>query len=101
MAGYIVTGGAGALGRRGGPRAPRGRGLGGRPYREERGLAGLRERWRRARVERRPVDPADVATARFVEEAAARLGDLTGCAIAGAYAGSGPCRMRQPTNGRA
>ena len=93
MAGHIVTGGTGALGRE----VVRALLAGGAsvavPYREEEGWRALREEMAAgARLSGAPVDLADVAaTARFVEEAAARLGNLTGvAAIAGAYAGSGP-----------
>jgi NAD(P)-dependent dehydrogenase (short-subunit alcohol dehydrogenase family) len=93
MAGYIVTGGTGALGRE----VVRALVAGGAsiavPYRGEEGWQGLRDEMAAGpRLWGASVDLADVAaTARFVEEAAARLGDISGvAAIAGAYAGSGP-----------
>ena len=93
MAGHIVTGGTGALGRE----VVRALLAGGAsvavPYREEEGWRALREEMAAgARLSGAPVDLADVAaTARFVDEAAARLGDVSGvAAIAGAYAGAGP-----------
>ena len=93
MAGHIVTGGTGALGRE----VVRALLAGGAsvavPYREEEGWRTLREEMAAgARLSGAPVDLADVAaTARFVDEAAARLGDVSGvAAIAGAYAGAGP-----------
>jgi NAD(P)-dependent dehydrogenase (short-subunit alcohol dehydrogenase family) len=93
MAGYVVTGGTGALGREvvrvllasGASVAV--------PYRGEEGWQALREEMAAgARLSGAAVDLTDVAaTARFVDEAASRLGGLAGvAAIAGAYAGSGP-----------
>lgn len=93
MAGHIVTGGTGALGRE----VVRALLAGGAsvavPYREEEGWRALRDEMAAgARLSGAPVDLADVAaTARFVDEVAARMGDISGvAAIAGAYAGSGP-----------
>jgi len=93
MAGHIVTGGTGALGRE----VVRALLAGGAsvavPYRGDEGWRKLRDEMAAGtRLSGAPVDLADVsATARFVEEAAARLGGLSGvAAVAGAYAGSGP-----------
>jgi NAD(P)-dependent dehydrogenase (short-subunit alcohol dehydrogenase family) len=92
-AGYIVTGGAGALGREV-VRALLARGESvAVPYRGEEGWRALRDEMAAgARLWGAPVDLADLAvTARFVDEAATRLGGLAGvAAIAGAYAGGGP-----------
>jgi NAD(P)-dependent dehydrogenase (short-subunit alcohol dehydrogenase family) len=63
------------------------------PYRGEEGWLSLRDEMAAgARLWGASVDLADVAaTARFVEEAAGRLSDVSGvAAIAGAYAGAGP-----------
>jgi NAD(P)-dependent dehydrogenase (short-subunit alcohol dehydrogenase family) len=91
--GFVVTGGTGALGREI-VRALLGDGASvAVPYRGEQGWHALRDSaptgpslWG-ARV-----DLADAeAAARFVQEAASRLGGLSGvAAVAGAYAGSGP-----------
>jgi NAD(P)-dependent dehydrogenase (short-subunit alcohol dehydrogenase family) len=92
VAGVIVTGGTGALGRevvrallqRGDAVAV--------PYRDEEGWQALRRDLSAgARLWGGPVDLADAeATARFVEEAAPHLGGLAGvAAVAGAWAGSG------------
>jgi NAD(P)-dependent dehydrogenase (short-subunit alcohol dehydrogenase family) len=93
MAGHIVTGGTGALGREV-VRALLARGDSvAVPYREEEGWRSLREEMAAgARLTGALVDLADLgATARFIDEAAARLGGLSGvAAIAGAFAGSGP-----------
>jgi NAD(P)-dependent dehydrogenase (short-subunit alcohol dehydrogenase family) len=93
MAAYIVTGGAGGLGREV-VRALLARGESvAVPYRGEEGWRALRDEMAAgARLWGAPVDLADLAvTARFVDEAATRLGDLAGvAAIAGAYAGGGP-----------
>jgi NAD(P)-dependent dehydrogenase (short-subunit alcohol dehydrogenase family) len=93
VAGFVVTGGAGALGREV-VRALLARGDSvAVPYRGEQGWQALRDEMRaESRLWGASVDLADVAaTARFVEEAAQRLGGLAGvAAIAGAYAGSGP-----------
>ena len=93
MAGYIVTGGAGALGREV-VRALLARGESvAVPYRGEDGWRALRDEMAAgARLWGAPADLADVAaTARFVDDAATRLGDVTGlAAIAGAYAGGRP-----------
>jgi NAD(P)-dependent dehydrogenase (short-subunit alcohol dehydrogenase family) len=93
MPAHIVTGGAGALGRE----VVRALLAGGAsvavPYRGEEGWQSLRDEMAAgARLWGASVDLADVAaTARFVEEAAGRLGDISGvAAIAGAYAGAGP-----------
>ena len=93
MAGHIVTGGTGALGRE----VVRALLAGGHsvavPFREEEGWRTLREEMAAgARLSGSPLDLADVAaTARFADEAAERMGGLSGvAAIAGAYAGSGP-----------
>jgi NAD(P)-dependent dehydrogenase (short-subunit alcohol dehydrogenase family) len=93
MAGYVVTGGTGALGREV-VRALLASGAAvAVPYRGEEGWQALREEMAAgARLSGAAVDLADVAaTARFVDDAASRLGGLAGvAAIAGAYAGSGP-----------
>jgi len=93
VAGYVVTGGTGALGREV-VRALLASGAGvAVPYRGEEGWQALREEMAAgARLSGAAVDLVDVAaTARFVDEAASRLGGLVGvAAIAGAYAGSGP-----------
>ena len=93
MAGYVVTGGTGALGREV-VRALLASGASvAVPYRGEEGWQALGEEMAAgARLSGAAVDLADVAaTARFVDEAASRLGGLAGvAAIAGAYAGSGP-----------
>src|SRR6266851_2942415 len=93
MAAYIVTGGTGALGRE----VVRALLAGGAsvavPYRGEEGWQALRDEMAAgARLWGASVDLADVAaTARVVDEAAGRLGDISGvAAIAGAYAGAGP-----------
>jgi NAD(P)-dependent dehydrogenase (short-subunit alcohol dehydrogenase family) len=93
MAAHIVTGGTGALGREV-VRALLAAGASvAVPYRGEEGWQALRDEMAAgARLWGTSVDLADVtATARFVEEAAGRLGDISGvAAIAGAYAGAGP-----------
>ena len=93
MAGHIVTGGTGALGRE----VVRALLAGGAsvavPYREEEGWRKLQEEMPAgARLTGAPVELSDLAaTARFVDDAVARLGGLSGvAAVAGAYAGSGP-----------
>ena len=93
MAGHIVTGGTGALGRE----VVRALLAGGAsiavPYRDEKGWRTLQDEMAAGtRLSGAPVDLADVAaTVRFVDEAVTRLGDLSGvAAVAGAYAGSGP-----------
>jgi NAD(P)-dependent dehydrogenase (short-subunit alcohol dehydrogenase family) len=93
MPGFVVTGGAGALGREvvrallatGGSVAV--------PYRGEEGWRALvAEMAAGPRLWGAPADVTDAAAlGRFVEEAAAKLGGLAGAAaIAGGYAGSGP-----------
>jgi NAD(P)-dependent dehydrogenase (short-subunit alcohol dehydrogenase family) len=93
VAGYVVTGGTGALGREV-VRALLASGASvAVPYRGEEGWQALREEMAAgAPLSGAAVDLADVAaTARFVDEAASRLGGLAGvAAIAGAYAGSAP-----------
>jgi NAD(P)-dependent dehydrogenase (short-subunit alcohol dehydrogenase family) len=93
VAAFVVTGGAGALGREV-VRALLARGDSvAVPYRGQEGWQALRDAVRaESRLWGASVDLTDVAaTARFVEEASQRLGALAGvAAIAGAYAGSGP-----------
>jgi NAD(P)-dependent dehydrogenase (short-subunit alcohol dehydrogenase family) len=93
MAGCIVTGGTGALGRE----VVRALLAGGAsvavPYREDEGWRALRDEMAAGpRLFGARVDLADVAaTARFVDEAVSRMEGLSGlAAVAGAYAGSGP-----------
>ena len=93
MAGCIVTGGTGALGRE----VVRALLAGGAsvavPYREDEGWRALRDEMAAGpRLFGARVDLADVAaTARFVDEAVSRMDGLSGlAAVAGAYAGSGP-----------
>jgi len=93
MARFIVTGGTGALGRE----VVRALVGGGHtvavPYRDAEGWRALAaEMAAGPRLSGEAADLSDVeATARFVDQAAARMGGLDGvAAIAGAYAGSGP-----------
>lgn len=93
MAGFVVTGGAGALGRE----VVRALLAGGHsvavPYRGEEGWRALREEMAAgARLWGAPVDLANAgATAAFIDKAQGEAGPLSGlAAIAGAYAGSGP-----------
>lgn len=93
MAGFVVTGGTGALGREV-VRALLDVGTSvAVPYRREEGWIALRDEMvPGSRLWGAPADLADAdASARFLEEAAGRLDGLAGvAAIAGAYAGSGP-----------
>lgn len=93
MPGHVVTGGTGALGRE----VVRALLAAGHsvavPYRDPEGWSTLVDELRAGdRLWGAAADLADAgATARFVEEAARRLGGLAGvAAVAGAYAGSGP-----------
>ena len=93
MAGFVVTGGTGALGRE----VVRALLADGHsvavPYRGEDGWRALREEMAAGkRLWGAAVDLADAgATASFVDQAQAEAGPLSGlAAIAGAYAGSGP-----------
>jgi NAD(P)-dependent dehydrogenase (short-subunit alcohol dehydrogenase family) len=99
MPGFVVTGGTGALGREV-VRALLGDGASvAVPYRGEQAWQALRDSAPAgALLWGAPVDLADAeATARFVSEAASRVGGLAGVAtIAGAYAGSGPLEEAPP-----
>jgi NAD(P)-dependent dehydrogenase (short-subunit alcohol dehydrogenase family) len=97
VAGFVVTGGTGALGRDVVRALLRDGASVAVPYRGEEGWQALRDATRGdvasgATLWGAPADLANAdAAARFVSEAARHLGGLSGvAAVAGAYAGSGP-----------
>ena len=93
MPGFVVTGGAGALGREVVRALLKTGASVAVPYRDEEGWRALREEMAAgSRLWGAAVDLADAeATRRVVDQAAAALGGLAGvAAIAGGYAGSGP-----------
>ena len=99
MAGCIVTGGTGALGREVVRSLLASGSAVAVPYREEEGWRALRDEMAAGpRLFGAAVDLTDVAaTARFVDEAASRMEGLSGvAAVAGAYAGSGPLAEAPP-----
>jgi NAD(P)-dependent dehydrogenase (short-subunit alcohol dehydrogenase family) len=99
MARFIVTGGAGALGREVVRALLAGGHAVGVPYRGEEGWRALSDEMKAGpRLWGAAADLADAsATARFVEAAQAQMGGLDGvAAIAGAYAGSGPLAEAAP-----